>query len=169
MKCFQHNANDATATCHDCGVGLCNECALRYREMLCDRCAAKYRKQYRKTSQWDIFIFMAISVAAMLMWSQFEVKKNTHLPMLEWVLLGFYIGGVWYGWVATRGMFSRFFSNYLIDIRLLIPMFFIRLIISGTIGIYCSVYYIWRFFYERMKMKSEDDKVKNVMSTNEAP
>lgn len=47
MKCYNHNDRDAVATCMECGVGLCRECADKYESVLCDKCFEKKSKMKR--------------------------------------------------------------------------------------------------------------------------
>ncbi len=55
MNCYFHTDQVAVATCQDCGIGLCKECASKYTPALCSECAGKReraaQKDYEKAKQ----------------------------------------------------------------------------------------------------------------------
>ena len=85
MKCYNHQDRDAVATCSECGVGLCKECADKHNPILCDRCFEKacqeVEAEYRYDLESDIKgFYLTALIGIALVWI-FYALRNNGLPM----------------------------------------------------------------------------------------
>lgn len=95
MKCYNHQERDAVATCSECGVGLCKECADKHSPILCDKCFEKacqeIKAEYQYDFKSDVWGFYLTALAGIVLVWIFYALRSNGLPMnaVEYLVLFF--------------------------------------------------------------------------------
>lgn len=157
MKCFYHNDRDAVAACQDCGVGLCPDCAAKYKPALCPDCAQKRMRQneleqqrikesHLKKVEADFnsvmirgaivaAIFIALGLIICIVFGDF----SSFIAFVVTAIFGFFASFSWDMWAEMRANFNetnpaaRFF------------FFILRCILSFICGIPCCIIAIIKY------------------------
>src|SRR5438046_1217177 len=104
MKCFNHNAVDATATCQDCGKGLCVECSSRFDTILCEPCLLKHNSLVSRQMYVGLALTAVIFIAATYFFSSVAPGNAKPLAFGSATLMGLMLAFTFWGW--------RFLSDY---------------------------------------------------------
>ena len=152
MKCYNHPDRDAVATCSECGVGLCRECADKHNPILCDRCfenaCQEIEDEYRYNLKSDIRgFYFTVLIGIALIWL-FYANRDNGLPMnvFQYMIL-FYIP------YAFRGI-----RKYLPGGGCLLMI--LKFIIGWFLGI---VFYVWQMVRTSKAIRlNETDNTKGI-------
>jgi cation transport ATPase len=105
MKCFNHNAVDATATCQDCGKGLCVECSSRFDTIFCEPCLLKHNSLVSRQMYVGLVLTAAIFVGATYFFGSVAPGTVKAMGLGSAAIVGLLLAFTFWGW--------RFLSNYL--------------------------------------------------------
>ncbi len=147
MNCYFHPDQVAVATCQDCGIGLCQECASKFKPALCPSCAEEREraaeKNYQKAkkkhlqSAKEVFLYPVIwgAVIAVII---FVVSLIIDFPMdmaISCAIIGFFAK---FGWNATATSLD---SESIIS-------FIFHIVASVVLGVPMFLYYLFMYFKE---------------------
>lgn len=152
MNCFFHEDQVAVATCQDCGIGLCKECASKYTPALCPECAKKrvenneiqhmINKEKHLNDVKGEFITPIIGgavVAAIILVICIVCGVVQDLgATIFLIVLGFFAS---FGWKITAGYRANFNDHIIVKI----VIYLLRVIVSIIIGIPCFVYTLIKY------------------------
>ena len=128
MNCFYHPEIVSVASCVDCGKGLCQECAIRYKIPICNECN-EIRSKNEKLIIFKQYIPSAIFFIAGLLFGLKVIEYNVFTS----IIMGYMMAGVFWGWKVISFIQPKMF--------LFLPIFgwilywFIKFILSMIVGI----------------------------------
>ena len=149
MNCFFHEDQVAVATCQDCGIGLCKECASKYTPALCPECAKKRvennERQHRINKAnhlsdvkseffWTIIGGVIIAAVIFVICIPLGILKSAPIDVIVYMIIGFFAS---FGWKIT-GSFKPNFNESNVMVTILI--YLLRYGLSVILGIPCFVF-----------------------------
>lgn len=156
MNCFFHVDREAVATCQDCGIGLCQECASKYNPCLCPECAKKRKIEYeneriqkKKDDLYNVkYEFLSsclygITIAGIIIavgaYACISDRTIRYIPVIIILALLSYFAS--FGWKQTIGFKAGAFESNLFQVI----SFVIRVILSIIIGIPSFIFVVIKY------------------------
>jgi hypothetical protein len=95
MRCHEHPGSDVTATCRECGRGLCATCARAYNIPLCAGCARSMITGEKSDITRSLAISLALAFVALVF--------TSGAPVGATIFAMYSFAGIPWGWrVLTR-------------------------------------------------------------------
>jgi len=95
MRCYQHTSLHVTATCGQCGRGLCSDCSSKYTLPLCANCAHALILSEKSDITRSFIASVVLAFAALVL--------SSGLPPAGRIFLMYSFAGIPWGWrVLTR-------------------------------------------------------------------
>jgi hypothetical protein len=142
MKCSMHEIADATATCQDCGRGLCAPCTSRFDRVSCQTCLLSHNDLVEKRMYLGLAMTVIIFAGATWFISGLAGGADFDFGRLgKAAFLGLMLAFTYWGWrfLSERGPRVMFASPPMWAIYL-----FCKLIFAYVIGIFVGPYQIYR-------------------------
>ena len=145
MKCFNHNAMDATATCQDCGKGLCVDCSSRFNLILCEPCLLKHNNLVSRKMYLGLTLTAVIFVAATYFFGSVVLGKGKSMGYGSAAFVGLMLAFTYWGWRFLSDHFPRLTGGtggvWLVYLML-------KFMAAYFIGIIVGPYQIFKHFRE---------------------
>ncbi|GAA5176176.1 hypothetical protein GCM10025771_10220 [Niveibacterium umoris] len=148
MKCAQHVALDAVATCGKCGRGLCADCVGVFAVPMCGTCATSHNKGVTKSLWLQLTLMVVLFVGAFLLF----IGQTSFGQALWFALIaGFFPSG----WQFMGRYFSPsggYFSPLMRWINLAVQVF-----AAGFLGVVVGPIFLFRTWREFRNVRSARD------------
>ena len=105
MKCFSHNAMDATATCQDCGKGLCVDCSSRFNLILCEPCLLKHNSLVSRQMYVGLALTVVIFVASTYFFGSVALGKGKSMGYGNAAFVGLMLAFTYLGVALPQRLF----------------------------------------------------------------
>lgn len=144
MKCFNHNAMDATATCQDCGKGLCVDCSSRFNLILCEPCLLKHNSLVSRQMYLGLAFTVVIFVAATYFFGSVTSGTGKSMGYSNAAFVGLMLAFTYWGW--------RFLSDYFPRLTggsggMWLVYLLLKFMAAYFIGVIVGPYQLFKHFY----------------------
>lgn len=145
MKCFNHIDLDATATCQECGKGLCINCSSRFNVILCEGCLLNHNKSVSREMYIGLAITISIFIGFTYLLGTMTLHHGKTVGFEKAWIFGLLLSFTFWGW--------RFLNNYLPTLAsgtgaVWIIYLFIKFTAAYFIGILVGPYQIFKMSKE---------------------
>ena len=156
MKCFNHNAMDATATCQDCGKGLCVECSSRFDIMLCEPCLLTHNSQVSRQMYVGLALTAAIFIVTTYFLGSQTTAKGQSMGYSTAAFAGLLLAFTYWGW--------RFLSDYFPRLTqgtgwVWLVYFVLKFVAAYFIGFIVGPYQIFKHFREIYRARNVKQQI----------
>ena len=157
MKCYNHPQKDAIAQCSDCGKGLCEECATKWKPPTCDDCMKNYVDNEMSSLNGELMIYIGIAIAGAIFGG--ILGNGTHSNPLGLIIMyafcfPFYFAGwKWLNKITDHFAFFGTAKFWLIYIA-------IKLVFSGMVGVFALPYRLFIIFKRKRELNSLIENLK---------
>ena len=153
MKCYNHPHKDAIAQCSDCGKGLCEECATKWKPPTCDDCMKNYVNNELSSVNSELMFYVILSIVGgvaggLLALQGKHVSLSTNIFGIFYLAICFpiYVAGwKWLNKITDYFIFLGTIKFWLIYI-------FIKLCFSAIVGIFALPYRLFSIFKRRNEL-----------------
>lgn len=131
MRCFFHQATDASATCNACSRALCAACASRFTLMLCEPCLVDHNRAVTRRL-WTNLAATALgyAIGLALCSALLPPDLSGRTSMLALMALGF--PSAFWGWTFLDRRISRTFL--ILPIWGWIAMLWFKFVVAAFVG-----------------------------------
>lgn len=136
MNCYYHKNEVATATCQDCGKGLCGHCASYFNPPLCPDCANQKIDAVKSEATKKLIIMIVSAVIGVIFCSILDRSHN--VPFIGELIIGAPLGlivcGIPSGWRAL----DRITPNIFLFLPVVgwVIYYVVKGVLSAFIGIF---------------------------------
>ena len=150
MKCYNHPERDALAQCGDCGKGLCEECAKKWKPPTCDDCQRNNINEELASVNGELITYVGFAIAGAIFGSVLGSGKSDALPLAIMYACCFPVYASGWKWM-----------NHITDYFTLLatPKFwliyiFVKLMFSAAVGVFALPYRLFSIYKRRKHLNS---------------
>lgn len=155
MNCYYHNNEVATASCQNCGRGLCSHCASFFNPPLCPDCATEHVNAMKGDAIKKLVIMIVAAIAGTVFCLFYD------MDLLYSIIIGVPFGliacGIPSGW--------RFLDKITPSIFLFLPVigwviyFVVKTVLSAFCGMFVLLITVIKSFIQIGKAKKLENYV----------
>lgn len=153
MKCFNHNAADATATCQGCGKGLCVDCTSRFNMVLCEPCLLAHNARLSRQMYLGLALTVVIFVVATYFFSS---GAGASLKVGSAAFTGLLFAFTYWGW---RFLGNRFSPPMVGGVFAWLMYLALKFIAAYFIGLIVGPYQIFKHFRDLYRTRSVKQQI----------
>lgn len=154
LKCYNHPNEDAIAQCSDCGKGLCQKCATKWKPPTCDDCMKNYVDNEMSSVNSELMIYIGLAIAGVIFGGIAGSAHARNFSEVIFLSLGYsFCFPVYFaGWKWLNKITDYFI--FLGTIQFWIIYIFIKLLLSAFVGLVALPYRLFSIFKRRRELKS---------------
>lgn len=137
MNCYYHKNEVATASCQNCGKGLCSHCASFFNPPLCPDCANKKINAVKDQAVKKLIIMIVSAILGIIFCSVLDMSSQ-RVPLIGEIIIGAPLGlivcGIPSGWRALNKITPNIFL--FLPIIGWVIYFVVKGVLSAIIGIF---------------------------------
>jgi len=157
LKCYNHPQRDAIAQCSDCGKGLCEECATKWKPPTCYDCMKNYVNNEMSSVNGELIIYIILAIIGAVFGGTMGMG---HGPMAKssadalFLIIIYALSFPMYlaGWRWLNKITDYFV--FLGTIQFWIIYIAIKLVCSAMVGLFALPYRLFIIFKRRRELKA---------------
>lgn len=160
MKCYYHPQKDAISQCSDCGKGLCEECATKWKPPTCDDCMKNYVNNEMSSVNGELMIYIGLAIAGIIFGCIVGSTHSRNFSEVIFLSFGYafcfpvYFAG--WKWLNKITDYFIFFGG----IKFWVIYIFIKLLCSAFVGLVALPYRLFTIFKRKKELNSLIENLK---------
>ena len=158
MNCYYHTNEVATASCQNCGKGLCKHCASFFNPPLCPDCATEKIDDLKGNAIKRLVIMIVAAILGVIFCSILGGGHGIVADTVIGIPLGLIVCGIPSGW--------RFLNKITPNIFLFLPIvgWIIYFVVKTVLSVFCGVFTLLFTVIKSFVQIGKANKLRNYVS-----